>query len=148
MTEVFFYHLQRQPLEKVLPVLLEKCRERKWNAVVQAGSDERVSTLDDILWTYTDESFLAHGTAQDATARHQPVFLTSDDSAPNDPAVRVFIDGVQPAALEGLERVMVLFDGNDTEAVMLAREHYKTLREQGHVISYWQQDEGGRWAKN
>ena len=37
MTEVLFYHLQSQPLERVLPELLEKCLERKWRAVVQVG---------------------------------------------------------------------------------------------------------------
>ncbi|MEA2951567.1 MAG: polymerase subunit chi, partial [Alphaproteobacteria bacterium] len=30
MTEMLFYHLQRQPLDKVLPTLLEKSLERGW----------------------------------------------------------------------------------------------------------------------
>ena len=52
MTEVLFYHLQRQPLDAVLPELLEKCVERGWRAVVQVGSEERCDALDAHLWTY------------------------------------------------------------------------------------------------
>ncbi len=36
-TEVLFYHLEQQALEKVLPSLVEKTLERGWRAVVQAG---------------------------------------------------------------------------------------------------------------
>ena len=39
MTEVLFYHLQRQPLERVLPTLLERSLARGWRVVVQASSD-------------------------------------------------------------------------------------------------------------
>ena len=42
VTEVLFYHLDRMPLERVLPELLEKCLERHWNAVVQVGSEEEL----------------------------------------------------------------------------------------------------------
>ena len=65
MADIWFYHLMRQPLERVLPPLLEKSLERGWRAVVQTASEERLRALDDHLWTYSDESFLAHGTAGD-----------------------------------------------------------------------------------
>ena len=60
-TEVLFYHLERQGLEKVLPSLVVKTLERGWRAVVQAGSAERLAAIDLALWTYKEESFLAHG---------------------------------------------------------------------------------------
>ena len=40
MTEVLFYHLENQPVERVLPPLLEKSLERGWRVVVQAASEE------------------------------------------------------------------------------------------------------------
>ena len=57
VTEVYFYHLQNQPLERVLPQLIEKCLERGWRCVVQAETDERVQALDQHLWTWRDDSF-------------------------------------------------------------------------------------------
>ena len=41
-TEALFYHLERHPLEVVLPQLLLRTLERGWRAVVQAGSEERL----------------------------------------------------------------------------------------------------------
>ena len=45
MTEVLFYHLQNQPVERVLPPLLEKSLERGWRVVVQAASEERADAV-------------------------------------------------------------------------------------------------------
>ena len=68
MTEMLFYHLQRQPLERVLPALIEKSLERGWRVVVQSSSEERIEALDAHLWTWRDGSFLPHGTWREAEA--------------------------------------------------------------------------------
>ena len=39
MTEIYFYHLQSQPIERVLPTLLEKSLVRGWRVVVQDASE-------------------------------------------------------------------------------------------------------------
>jgi hypothetical protein len=52
MTELVFYHLERQPVERVLPALIEKSLERGWRVVVQAASVERIVALDAHLWNY------------------------------------------------------------------------------------------------
>ena len=83
MTEVLFYHLERQPLERVLPTLLEKSLERGWHVVVQAGTNERVEALDALLWSYCDDGFLPHGTSADGNVDLQPVFITDDEKNPN-----------------------------------------------------------------
>ncbi len=75
--EVLFYHLERQPLERALPALLEKTLAKGWRAVVQAASEERLAALDLALWTYADDSFLPHGTAKTGSADAQPVYLTA-----------------------------------------------------------------------
>ena len=49
MTEILIYQLQRQPLERVLPALIEKSLERGWRVIVQAASEERVAALEDAL---------------------------------------------------------------------------------------------------
>ncbi len=83
MTEVRFYHLIDQRLERVLPQLLELSLQRGWRVVVQASSDERVEALDAHLWTYRDDSFLPHGTARGPDAVDQPVLITANDGNPN-----------------------------------------------------------------
>src|SRR5215470_10463548 len=109
MADVLFYHLERQPLERVLPSLLEKTLERGWRAVVQAGSEERVEALDQHLWTYREDSFLPHGSKRDGNSAEQPIYLTSEDANPNGAHVRFLVDGAQCAAFSGYERIVLLF---------------------------------------
>src|SRR5690606_35835188 len=84
MTEISFYHLTRQPLNKALPRLLEKVLAAGHRAVVLAGSDERVEDLDAALWTYDPDSFLPHGTRILGHAERQPIYLTTEEENPND----------------------------------------------------------------
>jgi len=148
VTDILFYHLQNQPLERVLPVLLEKSVERGWKVVVEAASPERVEALDALLWTYDDASFLPHGTAREADAALQPILITTGSDRANGGSVRFLVDGAPlPPDIESYERLVLIFDGNDPDAVDQARDHWKTARAAGHDCTYWQQDETGRWGK-
>lgn len=146
-TEVLFYHLERQPLERVLPSLLEKTLERGWRAVVQSGSEERLEALDLALWTYAEGSFLPHGTKKDGFAADQPIYLTTGGDAPNGGRVRFLVDRATPPDLAGLVRAVFLFDGNDSEATAEAREQWKAVKAQGLAATYWRQSAEGRWQK-
>ena len=147
MTEVLFYHLQSQPLEKVLPGLLEKCLERNWHAVVQVSSPERCEALDAHLWTYRDDGFLPHGTGKDGHAAEQPIFLTTSDDNPNGAKVRFLADGAEAPDYSPYDRIVLLFDGNDPDAVERARLRWTETRTAGHDATYWQQSPEGRWVK-
>jgi DNA polymerase-3 subunit chi len=147
MTEVLFYHLQRQPLERVLPGLLEKCVQRQWRTVVQVGSEERCAALDAHLWTYRQEGFLPHGTAKDGHSAAQPVYLTTGAENPNQATVRFLADGAEMADFSDYQRVILVFDGNDNEAVEKARESWTAAKAAGHPATYWQQNERGGWDK-
>ena len=150
MAEVLFYHLERAALEDVLPGLLEKTRERGWKALVRAGSDERVAALDAHLWSYREESFLAHALDRDPHPAEQPILLTSHPGNPNGAQVLFFVDGAQAEDWTGgevnnAERIVLIFDGRDAAAVDAAREQWKRASAGGHKVTYWQQDEAGRW---
>ena len=148
MTEILFYHLQRHPLERVLPALVEKSLERGWRVVVQAASVERVEALDAHLWIFRDDSFLPHGTWREAEAAEQPVLLTVHDSNPNGAAVRFLVDGAPvPVDAAGYERIVLLVDGNDPDAVAAARERWSEGKAKGFEVTYWQADENGRWQR-
>ncbi len=146
--EILFYHLQRRPLEAVLPLLLERSLQRGWKVVVQAVTPERVAALDDHLWTYAEESFLPHASERDAGAADEPVVLTTGDANPNGATVRFLVEGAPlPARMDGLDRLVLMFDGNDDTALAAARAAWADLRKGGHQPTYWQQDEDGRWQK-
>jgi DNA polymerase III subunit chi len=147
MTEVRFYHLMTRSLEQTLPKLLEKSVERGWRVVVLAASDERVTALDQLLWTYDPASFLPHGDAGDGFAADQPVFLTCKDENPNGATVLMLTDGMESERVTGYELVCDLFDGNDDDAVAAARQRWKRCKELGCTLTYWQQTERGAWER-
>ena len=152
MTEVWFYHLQRETLEETLPPLLVKTRERGWRAVVRAGGPERVDALDAHLWTRQHHDFLPHGRKADGFADRQPIYLTHENENPNGAHALFLVDGAQPGdwtapSLTALERVILLFDGKDPIALAAARAQWKNAKAAGHAVTYWQQSNAGRWEK-
>lgn len=141
-----FYHLEQQRLDDVLPRMLQLTLERGGRAVVQAGSPERVEQLVSLLWTFSDDSFLPHGSKADGAPGLQPVWLTDADETPNGASTRFYVDGAAVGEVAGLERAVIIFDGADEAAVVRARYDWKRLKSAGHAISYWQQDENKRWV--
>ena len=147
MTEVRFYHLTRSTLESALPKMLEKTRERDQRAVVLAGSPERVEALASFLWTYNDRGFLPHGSAKDGCAADQPIWLSDKDERPNGAGVLFLTDGADSEKIEDYDLCAVLFDGKDPDAVSASRDQWRVLKEAGHEVTYWQQEESGKWEK-
>lgn len=147
MTEILFYHLTESTLENALPGLVERSLERKWKVVIQTGSEERRDSLDNHLWTWSDASFLAHGTDMEANPEEQPIILTTSDSNPNGATVRFLVDGAVPQDAASYERLILMFDGHDQQQLEQARTQWKLLKDQGHALTYWQQNAEGRWEK-
>lgn len=147
MGAVYFYHLTQKPLQATLPVLLEKARGAGWRIAVRGPDEGRLGWLDDVLWMGAADSFLAHGMAGGAHDALQPVLLTTGPAA-NAPNCVMSVDGAQVTAeeVEELERVCILFDGTDADAVQHARGQWKTLTAAGCAAQYWS-EESGRWEK-
>lgn len=146
MTEIGFYHLRTMPLERALPSILERALAAGHRVVVVAGSPERVEHLNDVLWTYSDASFLPHGSARDGEAQRQPVWLTAGDENPNGASMLVLVDGAVSARLDAFQRCCDIFDGNDEAAVAAARQRWKAAKAAGHQLVYWEQSDG-KWQR-
>jgi DNA polymerase-3 subunit chi len=148
MTEVLFYHLQDMALETVLPPLLEKSLERGWRAVVQSTSEERADALDAHLWTYRDDSFLPHATWRAGDASDQPIVLTVEPGNPNNAKIRFLVDNAAlPEDSSSYERLVLVFNGDDGDALTAARSAWTECKSRGFEVTYWQADERGRWQR-
>ena len=146
MAEVWFSHLERTGLDQALPELLEKTLQRGWRAVVRARAAERVAHLDAWLWTYRDDSFLAHGPGDEPGAARQPILLTTGFENPNAANALFLVDGAEPGDLSGYERCVVIFDGADETQLATAREQFRAAKASGAAVSYWKQQARG-WEK-
>ncbi len=147
MAEILFYHLTESTLEEALPGLIERSLQRGWKAVVQSGTEERRDAIDAHLWTYREDSFLAHATDREAYQADQPVLLTTGGGNGNDAEIRFLVDGATPPDLTPYKRVVFLFDGHDEAQVEAARSHWKSLKAESHEVTYWQQAPDRRWER-
>lgn len=150
MTEVLFYHLETRALEDVLPPLVERSLARGWRALIRADSAERAESIDRLLWTWSEESFLPHAQRGDGDSASQPVLIAVEEGNPNHADVLFFVGGAMPRAWDettAFARVAVLFDGRDGAALSAAREAWSAAKTFGHDVAYWRQGAGGRWEK-
>ncbi|WP_299150134.1 DNA polymerase III subunit chi [uncultured Tateyamaria sp.] len=147
MGAAYFYHLTRRPMEETLAMLLSKARGAGWRVAVRGGDAGRLAWLDERLWLGPEDGFLAHGMAGSPHDGDQPVLLTTGEAS-NGATCVMSVDGAEVSAEEvaALERVCVLFDGNDAEALDVARRQWKALKDAGVSAQYWS-EESGRWEK-
>jgi DNA polymerase-3 subunit chi len=148
MSRIDFYHLKKQSLDSVLPVLLQKAYSTGKKVMVKTTEDT-VETVNEALWTYNDESFLPHGSKKDGFAEEQPIYITSGDDNQNEAKFLFLINGTECdcAKVEGFERIFNIFDGNSEAALEQARNLWKTYKNAGFEVCYWQQTPAGKWEQ-
>lgn len=147
MSDIRFYHLQRQTLEEALPKLMEKVVGAGLKAVIKAADTAAIDTLDKVLWSYDPPSFLPHDKQGCAFPAEQTLYLTTEDENPNEATVLVLVDAAQSDSIDGYERCLYMFDGRNEEIVSAARADWKRLQDGEHTLSYWQQKEMGGWEQ-
>ncbi len=129
-----------------LGALLGKARHAGWRIVVRGVDGERMKWLDEKLWL--GDGFLPHGLAGGEHDAQQPILLTCEAQAGNDPTCVMSVEGavISTDEVKTLERVCILFDGNDPAAVQGARDQWTALTEAGCPAQYWS-EASGRWEK-
>ena len=110
-----------------------------------AGSKERVEALNVMLWTYDPGAFLPHGSAGDGHDSQQPLWLTVSAENPNGADILVLTDGVNREDLDGFEKCLEIFDGNNESALALARERWNVYEQAGYPLTYYEQTVHGGW---
>jgi DNA polymerase-3 subunit chi len=149
LPEFRFHHCERQRLDQALASLLEAALGEGSRVVVQTPSREAREALNERLWTYAEDSFLPHGGPGDGDPATQPIFLTETDESPNGARLRVLLNPADAPRFvsDAAERVVVLFEARDVEAMAAARAAWKALRDAGAAPSYWREGEEGGWVK-
>jgi DNA polymerase-3 subunit chi len=152
VTEVLFYHLERKSLEDVLPGLVERSLAKPWRVLIKCESADRAAAIDNLLWTYDEQSFLPHAQLGDGDPVRQPVLLTVEEENANNANVLFLVGGAEPPDWNGsriasFSRVVLLFDGRDTETLSLARKAWNEAKAAQHDVTYWKQSPTGKWEK-
>jgi DNA polymerase-3 subunit chi len=146
MGKAMFYHLTQNPLEVTAANLLTRAFGQGMRVAVRGRDAARLEWLDSVLWLGDKASFLPHGLAGGPHDSDQPILLTTQSTSPNAAKIVMAIDSADVRAEEValLERLWVLFDGNDPDAVAHARGQWREMAAAGVLAEYWSED-SGRW---
>ena len=150
MANMAFYHMTRSTADDALPALLQKTLQQGKRAMVCCAAD-LAPKLSAAIWSFGEGSWLPHGIDgnDDDDASLCPIWLSdAPEKNPNNASYMFFINGMDIASIDDKERIFVLFDGTNEAAVSTARQQWKTCREAGHDLSYWQQDGAGKWMQS
>ena len=144
--DYWFYHLEASTVEGVLPELLEKTRKKGWKALVKLP-EAQLKEMDDYLWTYRDDSFLPHGRDDEPMVDQQPVTLSASATTAQGYQALFLLGGSDVEDMNGVERCMVMINGRSETDVAHERKRWNALKEAGSNLSYYQQNDRGRWDK-
>jgi DNA polymerase-3 subunit chi len=148
MGTVMFFHLMQSAPADTLAINAPRALGQGWRVMVRGTDLAALERLDGQLWLKGgDDSFLPHGLEGGPHDADQPVLLGL--GAPSNGAkVLALVDGAvaNDAEIAAMERVWVLFDGNDPDRLQAARGQWKAMTSAGHAAQYWS-EESGRWEK-
>ena len=117
--------------------------------VVQTGDAAAREALNERLWTFRDDSFLAHGGPGDGDPATQPIFLTETDQNPNGASLRLLLNPADAPrfASADVAEIVLMFEARDEDALSAARVAWKALSGAGAALSYWREGDEGEWVK-
>ena len=118
--------------------LVEKAWLKRHRVRVQLDSGGDLDAFDQLLWTYSDRSFIPHrraGAPDDAPGSAPPPVVIADtpDADAADGDVLVNLASAPPSTIGAWARIAEIVDA-DPERKRSARERYKQYRERGCTL--------------
>ena len=149
MSEIRFYHLERSSLDQALPAILSMAHSRGMRALIKCADQGLVDHLDDWLWRFQAESFLPHASADSKQAKDNPIVLTTGDENVNEATLLIVLNEAETPLIndDAFELSCLIFDGRDENVVTHSRKQWLALKEDGRPLTYFQQDENGKWGE-
>lgn len=136
MSRVDFYVLSADASDARLRYacrLAERAVEQGCQVYIQTQDVQR---LDDMLWTFSDGSFLPHEIYRGQPASHARVMvmLGSDAGPPSHRSLLINLMDAMPPDVNAYERIAEIVDA-DPERKRSARERYRQYRQQGCTLN-------------
>ena len=117
MSQIDFYHLQKQNLKDVLPILLTKSYNLGKRIIIKVCNEQQAEDLSSYLWTFNDESFLPHGTQKSGHSDKQPIWIGCSNESPNNAQYLFLVYGadISPDILSQYERILIFLTETTTQ---------------------------------
>ena len=142
--QVDFYHLTRDPADKLVPMLASKSLDADRKLLLVAQDEASCAAISKALWSKDPSSFLAHDFAGSERDASQPILISDQCEPVNGSTYIILSDGLWRTDALAFERVFFLFTADHIDH---ARAVWRDLAAREEVNPrYWKQD-GGRWVE-
>lgn len=136
MTEVDFYVLPgdtEQDRERFACRLADKAYRLGHRVFIHTASEQQTRQLDELLWTFQQNSFVPHCIYQDADDIPPPVVLAHDAEPHAGHQVLINLSGDVPLFFSRFERVAELINA-DNSTRERGRGRYTFYKERGYAL--------------
>lgn len=116
--------------------LVRKARAAGMKVVVYA-KDAQLAAFDEALWTFSEQDFIPHVTADDELAPRTPVILCTDESQPlPHHQVLVNLSMQTPGHFARFERMFEIVS-TDEDDLAAGRERYRQYQQRGYPLTHF-----------
>ncbi len=141
--EINIYQIDDVITKSIAPLLLKVLEEKK-KALVFCKEAAKLKEIDDSLWSYGKNKFIAHATVADKDLeefgwKRQPIFLTNKEENINEADYLLLVDEASEGFIAGFSRVFYFYEARDEVSVK------KFAAKFSKVNSYKKVD--GKWVK-
>jgi DNA polymerase-3 subunit chi len=120
--------------------LARKARANDCRIVLLAPDRSQLATLDEALWTFSEQDFLPHVSAGDPLAAQTPIVLTDSDEAelPHH-QVLINLSGTTPRNFARFERMFEIVSTDEAD-IVASRERYRFYKTRGYPLTHFVAD--------
>ena len=135
MTRADFYIVPEPAIPyRFVCQLADKVRNEGYDIYVHAASREAAATIDDLLWTFRDISFLPHAAIDSADGVEDcPIIIGWQGETPALRRVLINLSGAMPDNPDAYERIIEVVP-SDPDGRQQARLRYKDYRDKGMAM--------------
>lgn len=146
--DITFYELYTTPVEKSLPLLLQKIYDSEKKVHIVCQNDQQISLLDDVLWTFSSLAFIPHASKNTSHDFHDqnPIWLASDTTFINKPELIILLQPLNIDLFKSIPTIIYFYDAHLPEAkdFIALKKHYDQNQT---AYTQWIQSKTGSWEK-
>jgi DNA polymerase-3 subunit chi len=139
MTEIDFYAIKPGSPENRLQLtcrLVERIHgQNRLRILIHCPDPREARALDQLLWTWRDESFLPHGLVGETDPALTPVLISADGQPPSEDQVLINLGHEVPDFFARFERLCEPVD-NDPAVRAAGRKRYAYYRDCGYTLRH------------
>ncbi|MDR3492810.1 MAG: DNA polymerase III subunit chi [Gammaproteobacteria bacterium] len=137
MPRIDFYIIEDKDANARLQLacrLVEKAYKNKHRIYIHTDDEAEAYQLDELLWTYREDSFLPHNLYGDGPDSAPPIQIGFNVTPEKQRDILVNLSKQVPEFYLQFNRVLEIVP-NEADRQEIAREHYRFYKSQGHDLT-------------